>query len=102
MITIHHDVVCTYVYISVPPVVEMHGPTDVKFGSNVSIRCTVLEGYPLPSVSIITPQGDIINQSVIRFNATMNDAGDYSCIANNSLATVTRNLTLTVYGKFYS
>ena len=86
----------------VPPVVEMRGPTDVKFGSNFSIRCTVLEGYPLPSVSIITPQGEIINQSVIRFNATMNDAGDYTCITNNSLATVTRNHSLTVHGKFYS
>ena len=85
----------------VPPVVVMRGPTDVKFGSNVSIRCTVLEGYPLPNVSIITPQGEIINQSVIRFNATMSDAGDYTCIANNSLATVTRNLSLTVHGKLY-
>ena len=91
-----------YVYFLVPPVVEMRGPTDVKFGSNVSIRCTVLDGYPLPNVSIITPQGEIINQSVIRFNATMNDTGDYTCIANNSLATVTRNLSLTVHGKLYS
>ena len=80
----------------------MFGPTDVKFGSNVSIRCTVLEGYPLPSVSIIPPHGEIINQSVIRFNATMSDAGDYTCIAINSLATVTRNHSLTVHGKFYS
>ena len=97
----HHDVVCMF-NISVPPMVEMHGPTDVKFGSNFSIRCTVLEGYPPPNVYIITPQGEIINQSVIRFNATMNDAGNYTCIANNSLATVTRNLSLTVHGKLYS
>ena len=87
---------------SVPPVVVMHGPTDVKFGSNVSIRCAVLEGYPSPSVSIITPQGEIINQSVISFNATMNDAGNYTCTANNSLATVTSNLSLTVYSKNFT
>ena len=87
---------------SVPPVVVMRGPTDVKFGSNVSIRCTVLEGYPSPSVSIITPQGEIINQSVISFNATMNDAGYYTCIANNSVATVISNISLTVHSKNFT
>ena len=84
---------------SVPPVVVMRGPTDVHFGSNVSVRCTVVKGYPPPSVSIITPQGEIINQSVISFNATMNDAGYYTCTANNSLATVISNLSLTVHSK---
>ena len=87
---------------SVPPVIVMHGPTDVKFGSNVSIRCAVLEGYPSPSVSIITPQGEIINQSLISFNATMNEAGYYTCIANNSVATITRNLSLTVHSKNFT
>ena len=84
---------------SVPPVVVMGGPTDVKFGSNVSIRCTVLKGYPSPNVSIITPQGEIISQRVINLNATMNDVGNYTCTANNSLATVTSNLSLTVHSK---
>ena len=87
---------------SVPPVVVMRGPTDVKFGSNVSIRCAVVKGYPSPSVSIITPQGEIINQSVISFNATMNDAGYYTCTANNSLATVTSNLSLNVHSKNFT
>ena len=87
---------------SVPPVVVMRGPTDVKFGSHVSIRCAVVKGYPSPSVSIITPQGEIINQSMINFNATMNDAGYYTCTANNSLATVTSNLSLTVYSKNFT
>ena len=87
---------------SVPPVVVIRGPTDVKFGSNVSIRCAVVKGYPPPSVSIITPKGEIINQSVINFNATMNDAGYYTCIANNSLATVTSNLSLTVHSKNFT
>ena len=87
---------------SVPPVVVMRGPTDVKFGSNVSIRCAVVKGYPPPIVSIITPQGEIINQSVISFNATLNDAGNYTCTANNSLATVTSNLSLTVHSKNFT
>ena len=95
---------CCIFTFSVPPVIVMHGPTDVKFGSNVTIRCAVLEGYPSPSVSIITPLGDIINQSVISFNASMNDAGNYTCTANNSVATVTSNLSLTVHsrvGQYY-
>ena len=87
---------------SVPPVVVMRGPTDVKFGSNVSIRCAVVKGYPSPSVSIITPQGEIINQTVINFNATMNEAGYYTCTANNSVATVTSNLSLTVHSKNFT
>ena len=87
---------------SVPPVIVMHGQTDVNFGSNVSVRCVVVKGYPPPSVSIITPQGEIINQSVISFNATMNDTGYYTCIANNSVATVTCNLSLTVHSKNFT
>ena len=81
-----------------PPEVTISGPTEANFGSNVSIKCTVLKGNPTPSVFIITPQGEVINESMISFNATTNDAGDYTCIANNSEGTVTRNLSLTVYG----
>ena len=87
---------------SVPPVVVMGGPTDVKFGSNVSITCAIVKGYPSPNVSIITPQGEIINQRVINLNATMNDVGNYTCTANNSLATVTSNLSLTVHSKNFT
>ena len=75
----------------------VHGPSEATVGSNVSIRCDVLEGYPLPSVYIITPQGHI-DQSTITFNVTLEHAGNYSCIANNSVATVTSNLSLIVYG----
>ena len=35
---------------------------------------------------------------MITFNATMKDTGVYKCLAENSVATVTRNLSLTVYG----
>ena len=77
----------------------VHGPSEATVGSNVSIRCNVLEGYPLPSVYIITPQGHI-DQSTITFNVTLEHAGNYSCIANNSLATVTSNLSLIVYGTY--
>ena len=79
----------------------VHGPSETTVGSNVSIRCNVLEGYPLPSVSIITPQGHI-DQSTITLNVTLEHAGNYSCIANNSVATITSNLSLTVYGMIYS
>ena len=81
----------------VNPKVMVHGPSEAIVGSNVSIRCDVLEGYPLPSVYIITPQGHI-DQSTITFNVTLEHAGNYSCIANNSVATVTSNLSLIVYG----
>ena len=88
---------CIY---SVHPEVVIQGPTEAKFGSNVSIRCTVLKGYPPPSVSIITPQGEVIGQNMISFNPTMKDFGNYTCVANNSVATVTTNHSLTVYGKY--
>ena len=75
------------------------GPSEAIVGSNISIRCNVLEGYPLPSVFIITPRG-WINQSSATFNVTLEDAGNYTCIANNSVATVTSNLSLTIYGMY--
>ena len=78
----------------------IQGPNEATVESNVSIRCNVLEGYPLPTVYIITPQGHI-DQSIITFNVTLEHAGNYTCIANNSVATVTSNLSLIVYGMHY-
>ena len=77
----------------------IEGPNQTDVGSNVSIRCNVLEGYPPPTVSITTPQEETTEQSLIMIpRTTMTDAGNYSCIAKNSLATVTSNLSLTVHG----
>ena len=77
----------------------IEGPNQADVGSNVSIRCNILEGYPLPSVSIITPRGEI-DQSTITLNVTLEHAGNYSCIANNSFATVMSDLSLIVYGTY--
>ena len=82
-----------------PPKVVIEGPNQTDVRSSVSIRCNVLEGYPPPTVSITTPQEETIEQSlIIILHTTMTDAGNYTCIANNSLATVTSNLSLIVYG----
>ena len=84
-----------------PPKVVIEGPNQTDVGSSVSIRCDVLEGYPLPTVSITTPQGEMTEQSLIMIpRTTMEDAGNYSCVANNLLATVTSNLSLIVYGSY--
>ena len=77
----------------------IEGPNQADVGSTVAIQCNVLEGYPLPSVYIITPRGQI-DQSAMTFNVTTENTGSYSCIANNSLATVTSNLSLIVYGMY--
>lgn len=69
-------------------------------GSKVFINCTILKGQPLPNVTIITPKGEVIKDSVLSFTATMEDAGDYTCIANNSVATVRRTHSLIVYGMY--
>ena len=82
----------------VHPRVVIEGPNQTNFGSNVTIQCNVLEGYPLPSVSIITPRGQI-DQSTTTFKAALGDTGNYICIANNSASTVSSNLSLTVNGK---
>ena len=85
-----------------PPKVVIEGPNQTDVGSSVSIRCNVLEGYPPPTVSITTPQQEDIKDSMIIFEATMKDSGNYTCVANNSVATVTTNLSLTVNGmKFF-
>jgi len=81
------------------PEVLVYGPTEANFGSNVSINCTVLNG-PL-RFYIITPQGEVINNSVINFNATVKNAGTYTCVANNSMTNVTRTHSLIVNGVFY-
>ena len=82
-----------------PPKVIIEGRNQANVGTNVTIQCNILEGYPLPSVYIITPRGQI-DQSTATFNVTIEDTGNYSCIANNSLATVTSNLSLIVYGMY--
>ena len=81
------------------PEVMIEGPYKTDVGSTVTIRCNILEGYPLPSVYIITPRGQI-DQSTTTFNATKQDIGSYTCIASNSLATVTSSLLLIVYGMY--
>ena len=84
---------------TVPPRVIIEGPNQTDVGSNATIQCNVLEGYPSPSVSIATPQEKLTQQSMITIvHITMKDAGNYTCIANNSVATVTSNLSLTIYG----
>ena len=40
----------------VPPRVIIKGPDQANFGSNITVQCNILEGYPLPSVYIITPR----------------------------------------------
>ena len=79
----------------------IYAPTKVIIGSNVSINCTVLEGEPPLSNFIITPQGRVVNGPVLNFNVTMEDAGDYTCVVNNSVATVKRIHSLIVDGVFY-
>ena len=86
-----------------PPKVMIEGPNQTDVGSNFSIRCDVLEGYPPPIVSITTPQEETTEQSMIMIiHTTMTDAGNYTCIANNSVATVTSNLSLTVHGMLHA
>ena len=85
---------------TVPPKVTIEGPNQTDAGSNVTIQCNLLEGYPIPSIYIITPQGKI-DQYTIKFTATIEDAGNYTCIANNSLASVTSNLSLIIHGMTY-
>ena len=60
-----------------------YGPTETNIESSVSINCTVLEGHPPPNVSIVTPQGKLIDDIIISFIATLQDSGNYTCIANN-------------------
>ena len=86
---------CMYVNLDYPRIV-INGPTEADIGSNVTIQCDVLEGHPPPTVSITTPQEEVIKQSMIIFEATMKDSGNYTCVANNSIATVTTKLLLTV------
>ena len=85
----------------VPPKVVIYTPAKAIIGSNISINCTILKGQPPPDVSIITPKGEVINESVLSFTVTMEDAGNYTCVANNSVATITITNSLTVYGVYW-
>ena len=89
----------TYANLALPKVM-IEGPNQTAVGANVSIQCNILEGYPPPSVYIISPRGKI-DQSMTTFNAIMKDTGNYTCIAKNSAATVTSNLSLSVNGMWY-
>ena len=90
---------CTYI---VQPNVVIYGPTEANIESSVSINCTVLEGHPPPNVYIVTPQGKIIDDIIITFIATLQDSGNYTCIANNSVATIIKTHSLIIIkGTFY-
>ena len=85
----------------VEPDVIIYGLTEANIRSNVSINCTVVKGHPPPNVSIITPQGQVFNDCTISFNATLNDSGNYTCIANNTVHTIARTHLLIINGMFY-
>ena len=90
--------VCIYI---VDLDVIIYGPTEANIGSNVSINCTIVKGHPPPDVSIITPQGMVINDFIISFSATLNDSGNYTCIANNTVTIIARTHSLIINGVFY-
>ena len=75
----------------------MHGPTTVMLGIIISINCTVIQGQP--DVHIVTPLGYTINSNEITFNATLDDMGNYTCIANASGISITKYHSLIVHGK---
>jgi len=87
-------------FITVPPKINIYGPSIVHVGSNVQIKCLLLEGTVSPNIYIATPRGKIIQSSNISFIATLNDTGQYSCVANISLITTAESHYLYVYGMF--
>ena len=64
------------------------------------MKCLLLEGTVSPNIYIASPRGKIIQSSNISFIATLNDTGQYSCVANISLITIKESQYLYVYGKY--
>jgi len=74
----------------------MYGPTTAIAGTIISMNCTIVRG--LRDVYIVTPFKNTVESSEITFNATLDNMGNYTCIANASEITVTSSHSLTVYG----
>jgi len=74
---------------SVFPKLIINGPSEAIVGTNVSIECIVEKGRPSPNIHIIPPSGGPKTDSKIIFTATLNDTGNYTCVGNTPLITVT-------------
>ena len=104
---------------------ELTEPTSMSStalqGDNISLTCgNELKGNPAPSIRWISNTGDEIDETNTRFsirnrsevvcltifNATLRDAGIWSCMLHSTLPNGTiiqqlqRNLTLTILGEF--
>ena len=68
-------------------------------GEIVNITCSILKGRPTPSIRIITPANEIIQNQNITFSATLQHTGYFICTANISALAVTQEQYILVYGK---
>ena len=85
-------------HITVPPQIMMYGPATAILGTIISINCTVIQGQP--GIHIVTPSGYTVDSTEITFNATLDDMGNYTCVATTSGTTVTKFHTLIVHGMY--
>jgi len=78
----------------------MNGPIGmVESGTEVRLTCSQLEGEAA-NISIVTPSNLVIRQSMITFNATASNTGNYLCVASVLSVNVTASHYLQVYGKY--
>lgn len=70
----------------------------MMLGTIISINCTVIQGQP--DIHIMTPLGYTIKSNEITFNATLDEMGNYTCIANASGISITRCHSLIVHGMY--
>jgi hypothetical protein len=83
----------------------VEGDQNLYRGVNITLTCHA-NGYPAPLYSWHLQGHQVATSSRIRiqenqldiFNATMNDSGEYLCVAYNPIGNVSRKVTVTVRG----
>ena len=84
---------------TVPPRIVIDGPMIAHIGEMVNITCSILKGRPTPSIRIINPTNEIMENHNIIFSATVQHTGYFICTANISTLVVTEEHYMLVYGK---
>ena len=98
--------------ISMPESEQVYNITELEGDSSIIIIPCTATGYPVPDVVWLNSDGSVVDENRIHrimntgignlFNVSAlmiigrNDAGAYTCIANNSIGNVTHTINITI------
>ena len=89
-------------FFKVRPEVSVSGASNlIREGDTVTLTCKIIQGRPKPQITWLKNNLSQGHNTSLSFNKiTKEDAGLYTCKANNSGGISTENIYISVQGKF--